>query len=96
MISHRPSAVDVSDWATPESRPRLVVDERGVEWEIYDEATWSIELALDWEILPQTERPGLIFSSRRDRRRLWPCPANWKSLSNEELLGLLGRAKSLH
>jgi hypothetical protein len=83
-------------WATPEFRPRLIIDDVGAEWEVYDEATWSLELALDWEVLPQTDKPGLIFSSMRDRRRLWPCPQDWKSMSDHELLALLGKARSIH
>jgi hypothetical protein len=83
-------------WATPEFRPRLVIDDVGAEWEVYDESTWTLELALDWEVLPQPNKPGLIFSSSRDRRRLWPCPANWKALSDEELLALLTQAQSIH
>ncbi|HEY9226200.1 MAG TPA: hypothetical protein VIP11_06115 [Gemmatimonadaceae bacterium] len=86
-VSYRP---------TPESRPRLIVDGDGVEWEVYDESAWSIELALDWEFQPQTENPGLIFSSQRDRRRLWPCPEDWKRLEDSSLIGLLNRARSLY
>jgi hypothetical protein len=82
-------------WATPEFRPRLVIDDLGAEWEVYDESTWTLELAVDWEVLPQPDKPGLIFSSSRDRRRLWPCPANWKALSDQELLALLPQAKSV-
>jgi len=85
----------MSHWATPESHPRFIVDDLGVEWEVYDESTWSLELALDWEVLPQTDQPGLMFSSTIDRRRLWPCPANWRTLSDADLLGLLGRARSI-
>jgi hypothetical protein len=83
-------------WATPEFRPRLVIDDGGAVWEVYDEATWSLELAIDWEVLPQPASPGLIFSSSRDRRRLWPCPPSWKALSDQELLALLGQARSIH
>jgi hypothetical protein len=83
-------------WAAPEFRPRLIIDEVGAEWEVYDEATWSLELALDWEVLPQTDKPGLIFSSMRDRRRLWPCPLDWTSMSDQELLALLQKARSIH
>jgi hypothetical protein len=86
----------VAHWATPERRARLIVDPLGVEWEVYDESTWTIELALDWEFLPQTESPGLIFSSRRDRRRLWPAPLHWQAFSDDELLQLLGKARSIH
>jgi hypothetical protein len=92
----RRSIIEMPYWTTPELRPRLIVDHVGAEWEVYDESTWSLELALDWEVLPQRESPGLIFSSVRDRRRLWPCPKNWKALSDEELLGLLTKARSIH
>ena len=77
-------------------RPRLIVDPRGVEWEVYDERRWSLELVLDWELLPQPSDPGLIFSSSVDRRRLWPCPSGWSAMSDEELLGLLDGARSVH
>ena len=78
------------------SRPRLLLDVSGVEWEVYDESRWSLELALDWEFLPQPTSPGLIFSSRIDRRRLWPCPEGWRDMPDPELLGVLERAKSIH
>jgi hypothetical protein len=78
------------------SRPRLLLDVSGVEWEVYDESRWSLELALDWEFLPQPTSPGLIFSSRVDRRRLWPCPDDWRDMTDLELLGVLERARSVH
>jgi hypothetical protein len=90
------SELEMPYWATSEYRPRLIVDGVGAEWEVYDESVWSLELALDWEVLPQHDAPGLIFSSSRDRRRLWPCPANWKAMSDQELLTLLGTARSIH
>jgi hypothetical protein len=82
-------------WAMPEERARVLIDDRGVEWEVYDESTWSIELALDWDILPQGENPGLIFASRLGRRRLYPCPKNWRSLDDRRLIDLLRRAPHL-
>ncbi|MDB4876909.1 MAG: hypothetical protein JWM41_3355 [Gemmatimonadetes bacterium] len=84
----------VGYWATPGDRARVIVDERGTEWEVYDESTWSIELALEWDFLPQTENPGLIFASRDGRRRVWPCPVGWQKLSDAELLALLTAAKT--
>jgi hypothetical protein len=81
--------------ASPEARARTVVDDHGVEWEVYDEGTWSIQLALDWDVLPQTSNPGLLFVSGVGRRRLWPCPDAWKALADPDLLGLLARAKVL-
>ncbi|HTR79384.1 MAG TPA: hypothetical protein VMH39_14805 [Gemmatimonadaceae bacterium] len=72
----------------------MIVDERGVEWEVYDE-TWSIRLALEWDHLPQVENPGLIFVSPLDRRRLWPCPNDWRTFSDAELIRLLEKARSV-
>lgn len=80
-------------WATPEDRTRTIVDDLGVEWEVYDESRWSLELALEWDFLPQAENPGLIFAGTGGRRRLWPCPERWESLSDRELVDLLARAK---
>ena len=74
---------------------RLIVDSTGVEWEVYDESQWDIAWALDWENPPQTENPGLLFDSALGRRRIFPCPSDWKTLSDAELEGLLLRARSL-
>ncbi|MDB4890417.1 MAG: hypothetical protein JWL61_2272 [Gemmatimonadetes bacterium] len=74
---------------------RLFVDSTGVEWEVYDETRWSIAWALDWEYPPQPDNPGLLFDSSVGRRRIFPCPANWQSLSDAELEELLAHARSL-
>ena len=79
----------------PDDQIRTIVDDRGIEWEVYDESRWSLELALEWDFLPQTEDPGLIFASRAGRRRLWPCPTQWESLTDPELLALLNGAKTI-
>jgi hypothetical protein len=80
---------------TAEAHARIIVDERGVEWEVYDEANWSIGLALEWDYLPQSENPGLIFVSAIDRKRVWPCPANWRDLSDANLAALVTGARSI-
>ncbi|HEX8944561.1 MAG TPA: hypothetical protein VF785_15590 [Gemmatimonadaceae bacterium] len=85
----------VAYWGSPEHRARTIVDDQGIEWEVYDEGTWSIQLALDWDMLPQTTNPGLVFVSDVERRRLWPCPDDWKAMADADLLGLLSRAKAL-
>ena len=85
----------VSYWASSEGRARTIVDDHGVEWEVYDESTWSIALALDWDVQPQTTNPGLLFVSEAGRRRLWPCPDAWKGMADGDLLGLLARAKAM-
>lgn len=74
---------------------RTVMDHDRVEWEVYDESQWDFRMALDWDALPQTENPGLIFSSRVDRRRVWPAPPGWRAMSDEQLLSLCVRARSM-
>jgi hypothetical protein len=95
MPSDRSPTNDVSRWAPAEGRARTIVDDHGLEWEVYDESTWSIALALDWDMLPQTSNPGLLFVSSLERRRLWPCPEAWQTLGDADLLGLLTRAKAI-
>lgn len=74
---------------------RLFTDSAGVEWEVYDESTWTVTWALDWEYPPQPDSPGLLFNSVVDCRRLYPCPENWNALSDAQLEALLARATSL-
>ncbi len=88
-------APDVGYWATPEDRARIVVDEHGVEWEVYDESEWTLEMALDWDVMPQSADPGLIFSSPAGRRRLRPCPHAWRELTDAALLALLDTAHAI-
>jgi len=93
MPLDRSPTTHVTHWASSPERARTIVDDHDVEWEVYDEGTWSIQLALDWDVLPQTSNPGLLFVSGSGRRRLWPCPDSWQTLPDPELLGLLARAK---
>ena len=74
---------------------RLFTDSNGVEWEVYDESQWTIAMALDWDYPPQVDDFGLLFDSPVGRRRVFPCPENWQSLSDPELEALLHRARSL-
>lgn len=77
------------------ARARILVDGDRIEWEVYDESQWDFRMALDWDVLPQTENPGLIFSSRVDRRRVWPAPPGWQGLTDEQLLSLCANARSM-
>jgi hypothetical protein len=73
-------------------------DESGREWR-----AWSVEPA---EIHPQTKSEDylsdcyvigwIVFETRdgKEKRRLCPWPANWASLSDEALRGLLNKADS--
>lgn len=74
---------------------RLFVDSAGVEWEVYDESHWNVTVALDLDYPPQMDDPGLIFNSTLGRRRIWPCPAMWQSLSDPDLESLCQRAHTL-
>jgi hypothetical protein len=74
---------------------RLFTDSSGVEWEVYDESQWSVAMALDWDYLPQVDEFGLLFDSTLGKRRMFPCPRDWQSLSDAELETLLARARSL-
>jgi hypothetical protein len=71
----------------------MMIRDRGVEWEVFDESSWSLTLAMELDYLPQTQNPGLLFVSRSARRRLWPSPAGWDHLSQPELVELLDRAQ---
>jgi hypothetical protein len=74
---------------------RILLDRDRVEWEVYDESQWDFRMALEWDALPQVENPGLIFSSRLDRRRVWPAPQNWQGMTDEQLLALCVNARSM-
>ncbi len=74
---------------------RLMVDSSGVEWEVYDESQWSVVWALDCDYPPQKDNPGLLFDSSLGRRRIFPCPLHWQSLSDAELEDLLVIARTL-
>ena len=74
---------------------RLFVDSTGVEWEVYDESQWNVAWALDWDYLPQPDNPALLFDSKLGRRRIFPAPKGWKSMSDAQLEELVSRARSL-
>jgi hypothetical protein len=74
---------------------RMLVDDGGTEWEVFDESEWSLSMAMEFDYLPQTENPGLVFVSRDDRRRLFPRPSGWNTLSKAELIRLLTQAKPI-
>jgi hypothetical protein len=93
--STKPEDVPAGKPNAPGGSARILVDRDRLEWEVYDESQWDFRMALDWDVLPQTENPGLIFSSRIDRRRVWPAPTNWQQLSDDQLLSLCANARSM-
>ena len=78
------------------SDQRMFRDSHGLEWEVFDEGAWNAALALAWDHPVQRDNPGLLFISSADMRRLWPRPADWRSLSDAALEELCGRAASVH
>ena len=74
---------------------RLFTDAGGVEWEVYDDAQWSVARAMEWDYPAQLHDPGLLFVSSTGRRRLHPCPADWRALSDAELDALCAQAAPL-
>lgn len=97
MIMNAPATSPEDDRSglPPDPTARVLVDADRVEWEVYDESQWDFRMALDWDMLPQVRNPGLIFSSRIDRRRVWPAPADWKRMTDEQLLALCAGARSV-
>lgn len=71
---------------------RLIRDASGQEWEVFDESAPSVRRALECDYPPQLREPGLLFVSREGSRRLWPCPADWRELSDDRLADLCERA----
>ena len=74
---------------------RIIRDSSGLEWEVIDEsAETDIGRALECDYAPQQRDPGLLFVSREGRRRLYPCPSDWRDLSDDALEGLLASSAS--
>lgn len=71
---------------------RTIRDASGQEWEVFDEGARSARRALECDYPPQLGDPGLLFVSRSGRRRLWPCPVDWRQLSDDGLAMLCQRA----
>lgn len=90
-----PTTMAYDDHPSVMIQVRTFRDDHGVEWEVYDESDWGARGPLDWDYLPQSANPGLIFVSALDMRRLWPAPPNWHALSDAELDAACGRAVSV-
>ncbi len=70
-------------------------DSSGTDWDVFDERSSGPMRALECDYpMPETD-PGLVFVSRVAKKRLWPCPADWKMLPAEELEMLCWRAARL-
>ncbi len=70
-------------------------DSSGTQWDVFDERSSGAMRALECDYpAPETD-PGLVFVSHVERKRLWPCPADWKMLPAEELEMLCWRAAPL-
>ena len=75
---------------------RIIKDSSGLEWEVIDEsAPDDIGRALECDYMPQSSDPGLLFISREGRRRVYPCPSDWRTLPDVVLEVLCSQAPSL-
>jgi hypothetical protein len=75
---------------------RIIKDSSGLEWEVFDESTPDVRLALECDYRPQQDDPGLLFISREGRRRLYPCPTGWRHLPDDALERLCTKARVLY
>ena len=65
---------------------RHFTDPRGVDWQVWD--------TLPEKIVSNTLEGGwLTFQSENEKRRLAPIPLYWANAPDEELRGLLARAR---
>ena len=76
-------------------KERVVVDARGVHWEIFREDEDALAAVLEWGHRPIAGHPTLIFTSSEGLRRFHPCPEDWHTLSDEQLLQMLDRASDM-
>jgi hypothetical protein len=74
---------------------RSFKDSNGTEWDVFDERSSGPMRALECDYPPPETDPGLVFVSHAGKRRLWPCPADWIRLPDEELESLCGKAATL-
>jgi hypothetical protein len=71
---------------------RTFRDAAGVEWTVY-EVRRSSDDQSNWGYLPRGFRFGwLCFESPKGKRRLSPVPDGWRSLDEDNLVEMLGRA----
>ena len=70
-------------------------DSSGTDWDVFDERSSGPIRALECDYPPPEKDPGLVFVSRVGKRRLWPCPADWIALPDQELESLCFRAATL-
>ena len=71
---------------------REFTDSRGVEWQVFLMTRGTHAVSRE-QHLPEPYREGwLVFQSASEKRRFAPPPADWDTLSDEQLEGLLARA----
>lgn len=75
---------------------RIIRDSSGLEWEVIDEsAPLSVSRALECDYMPQEKDPGLLFISSEGRRRVYPCPTDWRRMPDDALGALCAQARML-
>jgi len=75
---------------------RTITDSTGTQWTVF-EVKRQGGVSDRWSYLPEEFGDGwLCFESDVSKRRLTPVPAGWRSLSDPELITLLGRAQTVN
>jgi hypothetical protein len=72
---------------------RTITDAAGTQWTVF-EVKRQGGSSDKWSYLPEEYGDGwLCFESDVSKRRLTPVPPNWRSLSDPDLVRLLGQAQ---
>lgn len=75
---------------------RTITDSTGTQWTVF-EVRRQGGGSDRWSYLPEEYGAGwLCFESNVSKRRLTPVPRTWRSMSDPELVQLLGEAQTVN
>ncbi|HEX4683820.1 MAG TPA: hypothetical protein VH277_13970 [Gemmatimonadaceae bacterium] len=75
---------------------KTITDSAGTQWTVFEVKRQGGK-ANRWTYLPEEYGDGwLCFESDVSKRRLTPVPSNWRSLSDPDLIRLLGQAQTVN
>jgi hypothetical protein len=73
--------------ASGEATHRILLDRRGVRWDVFAVYT-DARIGAQWHLEPPYSQGWLCFDSVREKRRLAPIPVQWYRLGNAQLEAL--------